>query len=35
MKLYHIVVFVLLISMLLLGIFQGDFHETWRNGATL
>jgi hypothetical protein len=35
MKIYHYVMLAIFLVVLLFGILNGDFGETWRNGANL
>ena len=35
MKIYHYIILAIFVVLLLFGILNGDFWETWRNGATL
>jgi hypothetical protein len=35
MKIYYYVILAIFFVLLLFGILNGDFGETWRNGATL
>jgi hypothetical protein len=35
MKVYQYIILAIFLVVLLFGILNGDFGETWRNGATL